>query len=95
MRLRAAAEPPDAAVPATWPPRSAGAGRSGADLTSPDFVRLAESFGARGLHAETPEDLRLRLREAFEGGGPTAIEVPVGDFPSPWEFLRLPKVRVV
>ena len=65
------------------------------DLTSPDFVRLAESFGARGLRAETPEDLRQRLREAFKGGGPTVIEVPVGDFPSPWDFLMLPKVRGV
>ncbi|MCY3829756.1 MAG: thiamine pyrophosphate-binding protein [Rhodospirillaceae bacterium] len=65
------------------------------DLTSPDFVRLAESFGARGLRAETPEDLRQRLREAFKGGGPTVIEVPVGDFPSPWDFLMLPKVRRV
>ena len=63
------------------------------DLTSPDFVRLAESFGARGLRAETPDELRLRLREAFRGSGPTVIEVPVGDFPSPWEFLMLPKVR--
>ena len=65
------------------------------DLTSPDFVRLAESFGARGLRAETPEELRQRLRESFRGGGPTVIEVPVGDFPSPWEFLMLPKVRGV
>ena len=63
------------------------------DLTSPDFVRLAESFGARGLRAETPDKLRLCLREAFRSGGPTVIEVPVGDFPSPWEFLMLPKVR--
>ena len=63
------------------------------DLTSPDFVRLAESFGARGLRAETPDELRLRMREAFKGSGPTVIEVPVGDFPSPWEFLMLPKVR--
>ncbi|MYG52366.1 MAG: hypothetical protein F4204_08430 [Rhodospirillaceae bacterium] len=65
------------------------------DLTSPDFVRLAESFGARGLRAETPDDLRQRLREAFKGGGPTVIEAPVGDFPSPWDFLMLPKVRRV
>ena len=65
------------------------------DLTSPDFVRLAESFGARGMRAETPDDLQLRLREAFRGGGPTVIEVPVGDFPSPWDFLMLPKVRGV
>ena len=65
------------------------------DLTSPDFVRLAESFGAQGLRAETPDELRLRLREALRGSGPTVIEVPVGDFPSPWEFLMLPKVRGV
>ncbi len=65
------------------------------DLTSPDFVRLAESFGARGLRAETPEELRQRLRESFRGGGPTVVEVPVGDFPSPWDFLMLPKVRGV
>ena len=63
------------------------------DLTSPDFVRLAESFGAQGLRAGTPDELRQRLREAFRSGGPTVIEVPVGDFPSPWEFLMLPKVR--
>ena len=65
------------------------------DLTSPDFVRLAESFGARGLRAGTPDELRLRLREAFKGGSPTVIEAPVGDFPSPWDFLMLPKVRGV
>ena len=65
------------------------------DLTSPDFVRLAESFGARGMRAETPDELRLRLREAFGSGGPAVVEVPVGDFPSPWEFLMLPKVRGV
>ena len=65
------------------------------DLTSPDFVRLAESFGARGMRAETPDELRLRLRESFRSGGPTVIEVPVGDFPSPWDFLMLPKVRGV
>ncbi len=65
------------------------------DLTSPDFVRLAESLGARGLRAETPEELRQRLRESFRGGGPTVVEVPVGDFPSPWDFLMLPKVRGV
>ena len=65
------------------------------DLTSPDFVRLAESFGARGMRAETPDELRQRLRESFRSGGPTVIEVPVGDFPSPWDFLMLPKVRGV
>ena len=63
------------------------------DLTSPDFVKLAESFGARGLRARTPEDLRRSIRQSMTSSGPTVIEVPVGDFPSPWEFIMLPKVR--
>ena len=63
------------------------------DLTSPDFVKLAESFGARGLRARTPEDLRRSIRQSMTSSGPTVIEVPVGDFPSPWEFILLPKMR--
>jgi len=63
------------------------------DLSSPDFVKLAESFGAQGLHANTPEQLRQRLKQAFKSEGPTVIEVPVGEFPSPWEFILMPKVR--
>ena len=63
------------------------------DLTSPDFAKLAEGFGARGLRAATPEELRTRLREAFGSREPTLIEVPVGELPSPWEFLMMPKVR--
>lgn len=63
------------------------------DLTSPDFVKLAESFGVRGLRAETPDVLQRSLETAFNSGEPCVIEVPVGDFPSPWEFLMLPTVR--
>ena len=63
------------------------------DLTSPDFVKLAASFGARGLRARTPEDLRRCIRQSMKSAGPTVIEVPVRDFPSPWEFILLPKVR--
>lgn len=63
------------------------------DLTSPDFVKLAESFGVAGRRAGTPDELRDCLTSAFKSGGPTVIEVPVGDFPSPWSFLMLPKVR--
>ncbi len=65
------------------------------DLTSPDFVKLAESFGARGMRATSPEELRRHLALAIKSDGPTLIEVPVGDFPSPWEFIMMPKVRGV
>jgi len=63
------------------------------DLTSPDFVKLADSFGAQGLKASTPDQLRWALGKAIAHNGPSIIEVPVGDFPSPWDFVLMPKVR--
>jgi acetolactate synthase I/II/III large subunit len=63
------------------------------DLANPDFVKYAESFGAAGRRARTPEDLRTALRESFRCREPTLIEVPVGPMPSPWEFIHMPKVR--
>ena len=64
------------------------------DLRNPDFVRLAESFGAHGIRASGPAELRAALRKGFSHtDGPTLIEVPVGELPSPWEFIMLPRVR--
>ena len=64
------------------------------DLTNPDFVRFAESFGAAAERAETPEALKPALERALaRRDGPTLIEVPVGAFPSPWGFIKLPLVR--
>lgn len=63
------------------------------DLTSPDFVALAQSFGVTAARAATPEELTAKLSEAVANNGPNLIEVPVGEFPSPWPFIMLPKVR--
>jgi acetolactate synthase I/II/III large subunit len=63
------------------------------DLANPDFVKYAESFGARGLRANDPSELRRALRESFAAREPTLIEVPVGPMPSPWEFIHMPPVR--
>jgi acetolactate synthase-1/2/3 large subunit len=64
------------------------------DLTNPDFVRFAESFGAAAERLRTPEELRAALNRAFKRRDlPTLIEVPVGPLPSPWEFINMPKVR--
>ena len=63
------------------------------ELASPDFVKYAEAFGAQGLRATTPDELRARLREGLAHSGPTIIEVPVGELPSPWEFVLMPKLR--
>lgn len=63
------------------------------DLHNPDFVKLAESFGAQGLRAETPAQLQQALERGFTAEGPTLIEVPIGDVPSVDRFRRLPRVR--
>ncbi|MEL6963663.1 MAG: thiamine pyrophosphate-dependent enzyme [Pseudomonadota bacterium] len=65
----------------------------GTDLVNPDFVRLAESFGAMGLPASSPATLRSALRQAFDHKGPSVIEVRCGEMPSPWEFMLLPALR--
>lgn len=58
----------------------------GADLVNPDFVKLAESFGAVGRRVETPQKLEKALSEACKETGPVIIEVPVerGSEVSPW-----------
>jgi acetolactate synthase-1/2/3 large subunit len=62
----------------------------GSSLTNPDFVKLAESFGADGYLAKTPAQLRAALENAFAQSGPALIEVPIepGTETSPWPFLH-------
>ena len=61
-------------------------GRSiGAELHNPDFVKLAEAYGARGIRAQGPEELERALRETLAANdAPTLIEAPVGMMPSPF-----------
>jgi acetolactate synthase-1/2/3 large subunit len=63
------------------------------DLHNPNFAKLAECFGAMGLQAKTPDELRVALRKAFAANMPVIIEVPVGSMPSPWSFFYPPKSR--
>ncbi len=63
------------------------------DLANPDFVKYAESFGAAGRRARSPEQLRSALKAAFASREPTLIEVPVGPLPSPWEFIHMQRIR--
>ncbi len=46
-------------------------------LGNPDFVKFAESFGARGLRVERAEQLAPILAEAFAHEGPVVIDCPV------------------
>lgn len=56
----------------------------GSDLHDPDFMKLAEAYGARGVRARGPEALETALREALAVAAPTLIEVPVGMMPIPF-----------
>ena len=63
------------------------------DLTNPDFARLADCFGALGMRAENPHDLRRALETALSAAGPSLIEVPCEPMPEAWPFINLPRIR--
>jgi acetolactate synthase-1/2/3 large subunit len=63
------------------------------DLTNPDFVRFAESFGMAAFRALSPDALEDALRKAFALNAPALVHVPVGEMPSPWDMILLPRVR--
>ena len=57
----------------------------GAKLHNPDFVRLAEAYGARGLRVDGRTGCGQALGETLEANdAPTLIEVPVSMMPSPF-----------
>jgi acetolactate synthase-1/2/3 large subunit len=49
----------------------------GLDFTNPDFVKLAESFGAQGFSVRDSANLDSVLREAFSLRGPVIVDVPI------------------
>ncbi len=48
---------------------------NGTELHTPDFVKLAESMGVAGLHADNVEELDERLSAAMKMTGPVLIEL--------------------
>ena len=61
----------------------------GSELHNPDFVKLAESFGAKGERVASPEALKPVLEAAFAEKGPVIIEVEIerGSETSPWPYV--------
>jgi acetolactate synthase-1/2/3 large subunit len=57
----------------------------GVGLHNPDFMKLAEAYGARGMLAQGPDQLEQAIKEAIAGNRPTLIEVPVAMMPTPFE----------
>jgi acetolactate synthase-1/2/3 large subunit len=48
-------------------------------LTSPDFVKLAEAYGARGRRVEDPKDVSDALRDTIASDGPMFLDVKVAE----------------
>jgi acetolactate synthase I/II/III large subunit len=57
----------------------------GAELRNPDFMKLAEAYGARGMQAHGPDELEAAIKDAIAGNRPTLIETPVSMMPTPFE----------
>jgi acetolactate synthase-1/2/3 large subunit len=57
------------------------------DLHNPDFVQLAQAFGALGLRATDPDSLRVAIGHALEAPRPALIDVPVGAMDDPWPLI--------
>jgi len=56
----------------------------GSELKNPDFVKLAESYGAVGMKAENPNALKESIKKAVALNKTVLIEVPTGELPSPF-----------
>lgn len=46
----------------------------GTDITSPDFVKVAEAYGAKGIRVEKEEQIESAIKEALEFDGPVFLE---------------------
>lgn len=63
------------------------------DLVNPDFVRMAESFGAAAWRARDAAELRSAIRAGLAADVPVVIDVPVGDLPDVDRFRKQPRLR--
>lgn len=63
------------------------------DLVNPDFVAMAQSFGANAYRTTTLSELQSAIEKGFASDLPTIIEIPVGDMESVDRFRNLGKVR--
>jgi acetolactate synthase I/II/III large subunit len=57
----------------------------GTTFHNPNFVQVAEAFGAKGIKAE-PDKLANALQEAFDANRPTLIEVPIPTLVPPFQI---------
>lgn len=60
-----------------WKQQGARFGNFALEFSNPDFVKFAESFGARGARVESANEFRKKLNQALESGGVWLIDCPV------------------
>lgn len=58
----------------------------GTQISSPDFVKVAQAYGAKGIRVEKEEDIEPALKDAIEYQGPVFIDFITEsfDFVYPW-----------
>ena len=54
-----------------------------ADFVNPDFVALAESYGAKGYRVDSPDELTHAMHKAVDADAPCLIDVRLGRLPRP------------
>ncbi|MCP4523646.1 MAG: acetolactate synthase large subunit [Candidatus Gracilibacteria bacterium] len=69
-----------------WKQKNAGFSDFGLDFNNPDFVQLAESFGAKGYKVEKKEDFKPLLQKTFTQPGIKIIDLDF-DYPENGEIL--------
>lgn len=59
---------------------------SGTAITSPDFVKVAEAYGAKGIRVQKEEEIIPALKEAIDYPGPVFLDFVVEPFETvyPW-----------
>lgn len=60
-----------------WKQAGEGFPSFGLDFGNPDFIKYAESYGARGIRVERTGQLGEEVQRAFDEGGVCLLEVPV------------------
>ncbi|MBW8683603.1 ubiquinone-dependent pyruvate dehydrogenase [Chitinophaga rhizophila] len=61
----------------------------GTDLKNPDFARMAEAIGMKGIRVEDPSNVGIALQKAFEHDGPVLIDAVV----NPSVLVMPPKIE--
>ena len=60
------------------------------DLTNPDFVAMAQSYGMLADQVRDPEQLEEVLRQHLASEQPSLIAIPMAEAPNVWSLIRRP-----